>query len=152
MTATGHAVIGTIIAATIQDPIIAIPVAFGSHILADCSPHWDVGTNAKKRPHWLTTLYSVFDVLLGFFLSLVIITFLFPTTNLLYALVIILFAQGPDWLMSPYYFLKWHFEPFTFLYNLQKPFDNRMDKPWGVIIQAGILLCLIAVGVALKPQ
>jgi membrane-bound metal-dependent hydrolase YbcI (DUF457 family) len=49
MTATGHAIIGVAIAATIPNPFIAVPIAIGSHILADIFPHWDTGTNRKDN-------------------------------------------------------------------------------------------------------
>lgn len=49
MTATGHAVIGTVIAATISNPFVAIPLAFVSHLAADSFPHWDSGTHEKEK-------------------------------------------------------------------------------------------------------
>ena len=49
MTATGHALIGTVIAAKIVNPALAIPIALGSHFLADAIPHWDTGTNRDKK-------------------------------------------------------------------------------------------------------
>ena len=49
MTATTHALIGTIIAAKIGNPALAIPIAIASHIAADAIPHWDTATNRKKK-------------------------------------------------------------------------------------------------------
>ena len=49
MTATGHAIIGTVIAVKIGNPALAVPLAIASHIAADAFPHWDEGTNSKKK-------------------------------------------------------------------------------------------------------
>lgn len=84
MTATGHAVIGTLIAARFGNPFIAIPLALVSHLAADAFPHWDAGTNAKKKTKLRLKIEATIDVLAGFILSYGIIYFFFPTTNLQY--------------------------------------------------------------------
>lgn len=141
MTATGHAVIGTVIAAKIGNPALAIPIAFTSHIIADMFPHWDVATHAKEKGKRRVLVEVVFDVLLGFSLSFLIIKFLFPTTNLSYAFVIIIASQLLDWLMAPFYF--WGFKFSKPFYKFQKLFDNKLQKPWGIINQIAILILLV---------
>lgn len=39
MTATAHAIIGTVIAAKVGNPVLAVPIALASHIIADAIPH-----------------------------------------------------------------------------------------------------------------
>jgi hypothetical protein len=148
MTATGHAVIGTIIAAKIGNPAIAIPIAILSHIAADAFPHWDTGTNAKKKSRIRYFIESLYDVIFSYVLSFLIIRYLFPQTNLQYAFVIIIAAQLLDWLTSPYTFFNMKYPPFSWVYRFQKLFDNRLDKPWGIIGQIAVLLFLI--GIAYK--
>ena len=143
MTATGHALIGTVIAAKIGNPVLAIPIAIYSHLLADAFPHWDAGTNAKNKTHKRLIVDAVIDVLLSFLVSYLVIYFLFPKTNLIYAFIIVLASQGFDWLTMPYYFFNIKLPLFTWAYHFQKNFDNRLDKPWGVINQAAILILLI---------
>lgn len=145
MTATAHAVIGTIIAAKIGNPAFAIPLAFASHIAADAFPHWDVGTNGHKKNKKsvrVEVLEGFLDVSAGFIFSYFIIYFLFPKTDLLYAFLLILVAQSLDWIMGPYYFFNIKIPPFEWAYRFQKKFDNRMDKPWGVISQVAIVLLI----------
>ena len=141
MTATGHAIIGTVIAAKIGNPALAIPIAIASHIAADAGPHWDPATNRKEKGKTRVMEEAAIDVLTGFLLSFVILELLFPYVNLVYAFVIIIAAQSLDWLMSPYYFFGVEiFKPF---YKFQKLFDKKLDKPWGIISQVAILLLLV---------
>lgn len=145
MTATGHAILGAIIAAKAGNPAIAIPLAFASHIAADAIPHWDTGTNARKKGERTTLIHSFFDVLIGFIVSFLIIILFFPKTDLTYVLLIILVSQSPDWLTSLYYFF--HIKFFKFTYDFQKLYDNCLDKPWGIIIQATVLLTILTLAV-----
>lgn len=143
MTATGHAVIGTLIAAKFSHPALAIPLALISHLAADAFPHWDAGTNAKNKSHTRLILEAAGDVTLGFIVSFFLIVFLFPQTNLIYAFWIIIAAQFFDWITAPYYFFNIKIPPFTWAYHFQKQFDNRLDKPWGIINQITILSLML---------
>ncbi|OGH38114.1 MAG: hypothetical protein A3B44_03495 [Candidatus Levybacteria bacterium RIFCSPLOWO2_01_FULL_38_21] len=140
MTATGHAIIGTVIAAKVGNPALAVPLAIVSHVAADLFPHWDEGTNGKKSKERII-VEAVFDVLIGFAISYLIIFVLFPKTNLSYAFLIILISQSLDWLTAPYYF--WGLKPFKIFYKFQKMFDNRMPAPWGIINQIAILALIV---------
>lgn len=140
MTATGHAIIGTVIAAKIGNPQLAIPIALASHVAADLFPHWDEGTDGKK-PKEIIALQAVFDVLFGFAISYLIIFVLFPKTDIVYVFLMILVAQSLDWVTAPYYLLGIKlFKPF---YKFQKMFDNEMPAPWGIINQVAILALLV---------
>ena len=143
MTATSHALIGTVIAAKIGNPGLAIPLALASHVVADMIPHWDTATNGNgrgKSPNRVL-IDTMMDVGLGFILSYFLIIFVFPHTNLLYALLIIIFAQLPDWLMSPYYFLKIKY--FKWAYDFGKKTNINLDKPWGIITQVVAVSLLV---------
>jgi hypothetical protein len=143
MTATGHAIIGTVIAAKIGNPALAIPIAFASHFLADALPHWDTATNRHKKSKTRFFVESFADVSIGFILSYGLITWLFPTTNLLYAFLIIIVSESPDWLTAPYLFFTIKAQPFLSIYKLQKKFDTELDLPWGFINQAAVLITLV---------
>lgn len=146
MTSTGHAVIGTIIAAKIGNPALAIPIAFASHIVADAIPHWDVGTNGhnkKKKTIIKEFIEAGLDVTLGFVISYLLIFFLFPQTDLKYAFLLIIVSQSLDWAMAPYYFFNLKIPPFEWIYKFQKKFDNTLDKPWGIISQIAIISLVV---------
>ena len=143
MTATGHAIIGTVIAAKIGNPALAVTIALASHIAADAFPHWDEGTNSKEKSKERLIKEAIFDVLLGLAISYLIIFVLFPTTNLLYAFLIILASQSLDWITAPYLFLGLNIPPFNWFYKFQKNIENRLDKPWGIINQVVILVLIV---------
>lgn len=143
MTATGHAIIGTVIAAKVGNPALAIPLAIISHFIADAIPHWDVATHRKQKTKGNLIIEAFSDVILGLVLSFLILTLFFPTTNLTYAFTMILVSQGPDWLTAPYYFFG--IKSFKWAYKLQKFFDKDLDKPWGIITQIALLILIIII-------
>ena len=146
MTATGHAVIGVVIAATIPNPVIAIPLAVGSHVLADLFPHWDAGTNRNKKSKDRFAMEAVADVILSLAITFFMVIYLFPQTSLMYAYICVFAAQFFDWASAPYLFLKIkHPSIFEWFYNLQKHFDNRLDRPWGLIGQITFLILLVGI-------
>lgn len=146
MTATGHAIIGTVIAAKIGNPALAIPIALGSHFVADAFPHWDTGYHREHKSKEKFLIQSAIDVLISFVLSYTLIQLFFPQTNLAYAFLIIIVAQLPDWLTAPYLFFNLNFFPFSTVYKLQKSCDHRLGMPWGVINQVVILVAIVILG------
>jgi hypothetical protein len=145
MTATGHAIVGTVIAAKLGNPALAIPIAVLSHIPCDLFPHWDSGTNGKNKSSTRLFFEAVIDVLLGFVLSYFLIVLFFPSTSLIYAFIMIIAAQGFDYVTAPYYMFHQHYFPFSMFYKWQKAWNIRLDKPWGIINQAAILIALVIV-------
>jgi hypothetical protein len=146
MTATGHALIGTVIAAKVGNPVIAIPIAIASHFLADAIPHWDTGYHRQQISKQRFFIKSVLDVILGFVLSYILIFFVFPSTSLAYAFKLILMSQLPDWLTAPYLFLGLKSTPFCWFYKMQKTFDSSIGLPWGFINQAAVVIAIILLG------
>lgn len=142
MTATGHALIGVIIAAKFTNPYIAIPLALASHFLADIYPHWDAGTNYRKKTKQRFLQEAAADVLVSFMASYLFLALFFPQTNLLYAFILIITAQLPDWATAPY-LLGFKIKPFNFIYKFQSRFNTKLDKPWGIITQVAAVLLLL---------
>ncbi len=150
MTATGHAVIGVVIAAVIPNPVIGIPLAVGSHVLADLFPHWDPGTNRKEKTKNEFIRDAIIDVLTSIIVVYLLVYFIFPQTNLFYAYIMAFAAQFLDWASAPYVFFKITNPPiFHWFYKFQKKFDSKLDKPWGIIGQIAILVFLIFVSISI---
>lgn len=143
MTAAGHAVLGTIIAAKVANPYLAIPLALASHLAADAFPHWDAGTNRRKKNGETLLVHAVIDVIFGFVISFLLIAFLFPKTNLSYAFGLVIIAQAFDWATAPYYLFHMKNPPFLWFYRFQKIFHRSLDKPWGIINQVAVLVLLV---------
>lgn len=143
MTATGHALIGTAIAVSIQNPVLGVSLALVSHIAADAFPHWDTGWRRRQKPFKKFFAESLLDVALSLILPFLIVYFFFPEVSYVYLYIIVLAAQLFDWLTAPYIFLKLKKSPFDLPYRFQLLFDNPIGPPWGVIGQAvvvGIIL------------
>lgn len=144
MTATGHALIGTVIAAKIGNPLAAVPIAIASHFLADAIPHWDTGYHRRFKSKQKFLIESAIDVFLGFVLSYALIRAFFPATNVSYAFLIVVMAQLPDWLTAPYLFFDIKIVPFCWFYKMQKIFDTTKDLPWGLVNQVVTIVAIIA--------
>lgn len=144
MTATGHAVIGTAIAASISNPFLAIPLSVISHVAADMTPHWDPGTHRDKKTHDRFFSEAVLDVLVSILVTFFIVVFIFPKTNLAYAYINVFAAQFLDWACMPYLFFKIK-NPTIFyhIYRFQSATNNKLDKPWGIIIQVAIVVGIV---------
>lgn len=145
MTATGHALVGTVLAVSLQNPALGLPVAVLSHVASDAFPHWDTGTNMHKHSTKRFVAGSFLDLGLSLTLPFLVAHFLFPATNFLYLFSMIIAAQLLDWLSAPYVFLNLKIPPFSWVYKLQCLFDNRLDKPWGIIGQGAFLIFLIII-------
>lgn len=146
MTATGHALIGTVIAAKIGNPALAVPLALASHFAVDALPHWDTSYHRRQKSRAKFFFQTLADFLLGLILSYGLIIFFFPKTDLTYAFIMILVSQSPDWLTAPYLFFNWDFAPFNIMYKLQKLFDTHMAMPWGLVNQVAIVTAVIILG------
>ncbi len=152
MTATSHALVGTVIAAKIGDPLLAIPLALGSHIILDMIPHWDALTTRKEKGKTKTVIDVAIDGLFAILLSYLLITFVFPGTSLIYAIVIISAALLEDVLAAPYLFLDWKFFPFYQFYRFTKLTDNRLNHGiklnniWGKLDQVVIVGIVVLLG------
>ena len=141
MTATAHALVGTVIAAKVGNPSLAIPIALGSHIIMDAIPHWDTATHRKDKSWNALFLHTSIDGVFGFILSILLIYFVFPNTSYTYAFIMIITAQLFDWLTAPYYFFGIKmFKPF---WKFQKLYDHKLDKPWGVVTQVVFVAAVV---------
>ena len=151
MTATGHAIMGLALAASIPNPFLGIPIAILSHVACDAFPHWDTGTNMKsnkpstKKTRGQFIAQSFIDLGVSFTLPFILLLTLFQNVNPIYAYIMIISAQGLDWLSAPRVFLRLDIPPFTWAYSLQGKFDHRLDKPWGIIGQIIILLFFLGI-------
>jgi len=149
MTATSHAIVGSVIAAKVGNPALAIPIALASHLVLDAIPHWDTATNGKNgtlgKKNGKVFINTLLDFAIGLIASYFLLFFLFPTTNYIYAFIIIVCAQLFDWMTVPYLFLGMN-SFFYKTYKFQKIFDRKLDKPWGIITQVVTVIAVIIIG------
>lgn len=138
--ATPHAIVGALLALQFKDPAIGLPVAFLSHFLFDLVPHWDWGwhpgdtisriKDPTKRNR--IVLESTLDVIFGFVICFILF---WGKVNPIYLFAMILAAQGPDWLSTPYHLFHWHLFPLKFISDLQHKMQLHAKLPWGITNQ-----------------
>jgi len=97
MQAINHALTGAAIGLTIDEPLMAVPAAFGSHFILDAIPHFG---STRPEPEWLRsrsfkTILAV-DTLLCFLLVVLIVVI--KPKNWLLAVVCAFLAASPDFL------------------------------------------------------
>ncbi len=142
MTATAHALIGASLAVKITSPQIGIPLAIISHFVADLIPHWDAGTNHRKKSLNRIKIEAAIDVLVGFALVFLIFRNL---VDPVYLFVMVIAAQLPDWLEAPSWLFGFRVPPFSWLDWLGHKLQSRLQLPWGLVTQIVVVgLMLVA--------
>jgi hypothetical protein len=150
MLETTHALIAGTIAIHTKDPAAAITLSFLSHFLLDAVPHWDLGSNWRKRRKLYTGVAAIIDVIVGFGLGYLMFGTSVPLPLLFAAITA---SMLPDWMEAPWYiFFANHqkkepakqagfFEKLTFwIYKIENQFHNKTGFLFGIITQ------IVAVG------
>ncbi|KKS41406.1 MAG: hypothetical protein UV61_C0008G0119 [Candidatus Gottesmanbacteria bacterium GW2011_GWB1_43_11] len=145
MTSISHALIGAAIAAKITDPVTAGTLAFITHFVCDAIPHWDWGTNWRKRPRAVTGTLAVSETLIALFGTYFIFNSLVPSSSTL--TITVLLSLLPDWLEAPYYLLLPHPPKFFYyMYRFQSFVHERLQAPWGILTQTAVVMAFLYVG------
>ena len=110
MLETPHVVVGAAIASKIANPVLAIPLALGSHFLLEKIPHWNPHLNKETekygKPTQKSTIIAAVDATVAFTLGLFISSLVLP--DKVHALTIVgacLASSAPDIIEGPYFFL-----------------------------------------------
>lgn len=142
MTATGHALVGALLAGRIGDPALAIPLSFLSHFAGDILPHWDAGTNRRRKTREQVVSEAMIDVVVGFILSILLFTAVTRNGNYVLLYACIFASQAPDWLSAPFVFFRFKTQPFKFVSDIQEKLHTKLDKPWGIVTQVAFIIVL----------
>jgi hypothetical protein len=110
MLETPHVMVAAAIATKIGNPLLAIPLALGSHFLLERIPHWNphlkTETDKYGKPTTKTMIITTADAVTALFSGSLIAARALPDTG--HALTILLacfFSVIPDLLESPYFFM-----------------------------------------------
>lgn len=145
MTSVAHAMVGASIAANVPDPLIAGGLILSSHFLMDMIPHWDFGTNWRKRSKFSTGAIAIADTLIAFTLAYLLFLGKVPFVPLTLAVVL---SVLPDWLETPWYIFFARqdkqspsknasiFEHLAFnVYRIENMFHSKAQYPFGLLTQ-----------------
>ncbi len=150
MITTAHAIVAGAIAAKFPDPAVSIPLAFTSHFIMDAIPHWDIGTNWRKRSKAVTGFLAIAETLIGITVSYFIYS---GKVSFLPLTAVIFVALLPDWLEAP-----WHIfyansnkhepsgnagfpERLAYeIYRTENFFHAKIQCPFGLITQILVVI------------
>jgi hypothetical protein len=107
---TPHVVVGAAIAMKVVNPVLAIPLALGSHFVLDGIPHWNphLNTEVKEngKPTKRSSIIVVIDVCTALALGIFIASRALPSTSHAITILFASFASVlPDVIEGPYFFL-----------------------------------------------
>lgn len=136
MTATAHAIVGTLIAVRFTDPLAALPIALATHYLTDLVPHWDSGTNRKKKTEKRFITEALIDAGIAAVVSFMVYYFLFGLTDFLYLYLVVGFALLPDIVsMLTRFVFKIKNPLWDWNNRLQSKLNQKLQLPWGILTQ-----------------
>jgi len=156
MTATAHAIVAGAIYRAIPNPAFSVPLAFASHFIMDAMPHWDFGTNWRKRSKTQTGMLAIAETVIGITLAY----FLFQGKgDSLPLLATIIASELPDWMEAPWYIFfanknkhkpkkrAGFWEKLAYrIYQTENIFHAKTDAPFGIFTQiatVGFFLLLL---------
>lgn len=146
MLLTPHTVAAVAIATVVKQPELALPLAFLSHFVLDCIPHWDplvekLRTGKFSGVRRKTLLFILIDFLIALDLGLFFVWRALPDVVLATVIFLSAFlANVPDALLIPQVFLgkKWSWA--VSYGRLHSRFQTRLSLPWGLLTQVVVIV------------
>lgn len=148
MLETPHVIVGAAIAAKITNPLLSIPLAFGSHFILDMVPHWNPHINTELKNNGKVSKQSI-SIIVGDLVlagaSALAIAHSFSTGN---ANMAYIFAGGvagimPDVVEGPYFFLGWKNKLIKGWLSFQKSIQTDVSVVPGVLTQIATMIAAI---------
>jgi hypothetical protein len=144
MTATNHALTGALIGLVVGQPLLAVPLAVGSHFACDVLPHF--GTGLPDKIILRTAAYRNYLIVEAFLcLTLVVILAVFQPQHWLLAAVCAFAAAAPD-LLSINRYLK-NRRGLKHQRGLYSRFAKRIqwfEQPIGAVVEvAWFIACIV---------
>lgn len=136
MTATSHALLGTLLAVRFTDPVASLPLALGLHYAADFVPHWDSGTNRREKSEKRFLAEAIIDATIAVIVAGVSYYYIFGLDNFYYLYLVVGVSLFPDILTVMTRFVLKKKSPLWDWHNrLQSKINQRLQLPWGILTQ-----------------
>lgn len=143
MTATNHAAVGALIAVTIKEPFLALPLAFLSHFVLDTFPHFGYETSGfgyylKHKLSWLVLSLDLSGVI-------TIAILLFGQPWYVYAAALV--AVSPDFVWLIRYLIGERgrniIPVHTNFFDRFHKSIQRLERPWGIAVELPLAASLL---------
>lgn len=144
-----HVLVGAAIATKIGNPVLAIPLALGSHFIMDMVPHWNPHINREIKKYGKPTITSKSIIIFDSFFALAsgsyIAYSLLPNTVLAATVLLCCFAAVlPDVVEIPYYFLNQKSNWAEKWITWQKSIQNDAPILPGVLTQIIVMIAAVS--------
>ncbi len=142
-----HALVGIAIASRIPNPVIAIPLAIGSHFILDMLPHWNphffTETQKYGKPLKKSTDFATVEIIIAGIVSLAISLTQYPDIGrMIFFYTAALAGMSPDLVKIPFFFLKKQTGLLKKYVLLERSIQNDANPPLGIITQ--VIVGLVA--------
>ena len=152
MLLTPHTFVGIAVGTAVQNPYIAVPLAFLMHFAGDAVPHWDFfsGTEKEERRYGWRPLAVMADLAVGVAVGIFFTLYaLWLKDNPSLALNIFLCGIAgviPDALEGPYIYMKGEPKILEVVTRFQRRAQFQAPLPWGILTQiVVVLVCLFLI-------
>ncbi len=135
MIASNHLITGAVIGASIQNPWLALPLAFLSHFGLDVLPHF--GFTKSGFTHALTQRISYIALFLDVIFTAGLVVMLQTTNWLPYMAAFVAFSPDTIWLTNYFVYERRKLPSPDFLRGPLTRFHKRIqwcERPWGLIV------------------
>jgi hypothetical protein len=146
---TPHVIVGAAIATKVVNPVLAIPLAFGSHFILEKVPHWDPPLSSEIRKFNKlsnkTKKIIVIDSGIAFISGSIIALSFYPDITRVIIIYLACFAAAiPDLVEAPYYLIR---KNNKYIEKKWIPFKKTLQAETSLV--PGLLTQLITIAAAL---
>lgn len=147
MTATNHALAGTVIGLSITQPALALPLALASHFVLDSVPHFGIAFTSSEKKRRLFHIYLLIDASV---LAAIMISLYLAGAGWL-AFACLFLAGCPDFVQAYHYIFNKKFRDtgngmwdnrFT---RFHKRIQRGRESERGIFIEAPVAIIFVAV-------
>jgi hypothetical protein len=141
MTTSNHVLVASLIAVTIKDPVIVLPLAFLSHFILDALPHYGYaghGGYIEAFKHKTTFVMEGLG-LIGIVILLFTIHF---SVCVVTAAVILSILPDFEWVIRYFFYERKGLKPPN---TLTSRFHNKIqwcERPWGIFVEIGFFVVM----------
>lgn len=152
MLLTPHVLVGMVIAKSVPNPFIAVPLSIVMHFLGDLTPHWDFYSNTPKeqrlkgwRPIAVMADFGV-GIAVGLTFTLYALWVKDDSALALRTFLCGIASVLPDALEAPHIFTNAKIGFVEKLTSVQRKLQTQAPLPWGLLTQVVVMfLCSVLV-------
>ena len=140
MNTSNHLLVGTGIAIAVNQPLLALPLAFGSHFVLDALPHYGYGRKGYGELFKHKLFY--FSLLLDLIGVVLLLTNFNYSELILVACAILALSPDFEWPYHYYWFERKGLKPPATRLSKFHNYVQWCEKPWGIVVEVVFFVVL----------